>query len=120
MVRYAFHLIFPLLLLTSFARYMYHFITLNPNFQLLKNDPKRRLGYDDISALKAHPFFNDIDWELIASKRIQPPYSLALESDEDVRAFDPKFTSMASQFTPAADPEFATSNYFQGFTFSGN
>lgn len=28
-----------------------------------KNQPKDRLGYDGANEVKAHPFFNDMNWD---------------------------------------------------------
>ena len=41
--------------------------------QLLQRDPENRLGRESgAEALKAHPFFADIQWALIRNKK--PPY----------------------------------------------
>lgn len=61
---------------------------------LLNRNPKHRLGAErDTAELKAHPFFKSIDWDLLAQKKINPPFKPVVESDEDVGNFDPLFTS---------------------------
>lgn len=62
--------------------------------QLLNRNPKHRLGAKrDAQELKAHPFFNGIDWDALARKEITPPFKPIVESDESVNNFDPEFTS---------------------------
>ena len=43
--------------------------------KLLKKNKQQRLGGGDQGAedIKAHPFFSDINWKLVAEKQIQPP-----------------------------------------------
>ncbi|KAM3559761.1 hypothetical protein ARSEF4850_003988 [Beauveria asiatica] len=65
---------------------------------LLNRNPKHRLGAsDDAEELKQHPFFNDIDWTLLAQKRIAPPFKPKLKSETDVSYFDPEFTTALDQ-----------------------
>ena len=44
--------------------------------RLLIRDPKERLGSGERDAieLKEHPFFQEMDWEGLASGRIMPPW----------------------------------------------
>ena len=44
--------------------------------RLLIRDPKERLGSGerDANELKEHPFFQEMDWEGLASGRIMPPW----------------------------------------------
>ncbi|KZO97964.1 serine/threonine protein kinase [Calocera viscosa TUFC12733] len=61
---------------------------------LLNRNPKHRLGaMRDAAELKEHPFFLGIDWELLAAKKITPPFKPNVESDESTANFDPEFTS---------------------------
>ncbi|KAH6610461.1 serine threonine- kinase sck1 [Trichoderma cornu-damae] len=65
---------------------------------LLNRNPKHRLGAtDDAEELKRHPFFNDIDWNLLAKKLITPPFKPKLKSATDVSYFDPEFTTALDQ-----------------------
>lgn len=58
-------------------------------FKLLKKDPLQRLGNCEKDALhiKEHPFFADIDWNLIREKKINPPFTMKSQS---VGYFDKK------------------------------
>lgn len=65
---------------------------------LLNRNPKHRLGAtDDAEELKRHPFFNDIDWNLLSKKLITPPFKPKLKSETDVSYFDPEFTTALDQ-----------------------
>ncbi|PHH68094.1 hypothetical protein CDD80_267 [Ophiocordyceps camponoti-rufipedis] len=65
---------------------------------LLNRNPKHRLGAtDDAEELKRHPFFGDIDWDLLAKKLITPPFKPKLKSETDVSYFDPEFTNALDQ-----------------------
>ncbi|TEA16231.1 Serine/threonine-protein kinase SCH9 [Colletotrichum sidae] len=99
---------------------------------LLNRNPKHRLGAtDDAEELKRHPFFGDIDWELLTKKLITPPFKPKLTSATDVSYFDPEFTNALdnngslNERAAALSKGFATSTplspsvqaNFQGFTF---
>lgn len=61
--------------------------------QLLNRNPKHRLGSQrGAEELKEHPFFKNIDWELLAARQIPPPFKPFVDSDESVANFDPEFT----------------------------
>ncbi|GAA5843427.1 hypothetical protein JCM11251_002475 [Rhodosporidiobolus azoricus] len=60
---------------------------------LLNRNPKHRLGAQrDAAELKEHPFFSSIDWDLLAQRKIPPPFKPYVDSDESVANFDPEFT----------------------------
>lgn len=67
--------------------------------KLLCKDPDKRLGGDTNDALevKEHPWFDNVNWELISKKRIKPPYVPVLKDEADVKHFDKGFTSMDPQ-----------------------
>jgi len=88
---------------------------------LLKRDPKRRLGSGprDVDEIKEQPFFADnIDWDLLYRKEIQPPYRPVVKNgDMDTDNFDTQFTN-----EPVVDSYVQSSNLggaeFNGFTFA--
>lgn len=49
-------------------------------------DADHRLGANGVDEIKAHPFFEDIDWENM--RKMKSPYKPELSSDEDCRRFD--------------------------------
>jgi len=66
---------------------------------LLQRDPKLRLGSGkgDHLEIKSHPFFRSIDWTKLYNKEIVPQFKPHLQSVEDVRYFDPEFTTQTPQ-----------------------
>jgi len=100
---------------------------------LLNRNPKHRLGANDgAEELKEHPFFSDIDWEVLQKKKVVPPFKPKLKSELDVSNFDPEFTNalntggslnaraaaLASGINPASTPLSPTAQkHFEGFTF---
>ncbi|KAF1814842.1 Pkinase-domain-containing protein [Eremomyces bilateralis CBS 781.70] len=64
---------------------------------LLNRNPKHRLGFTgDAEELKAHPFFEDVDWDALMKKNVVPPFKPKLKSELDVSNFDPEFTNALS------------------------
>ena len=41
---------------------------------LLQRKPSKRLGYNNISEIKNHPWMKDIDWELLNKKELKAPF----------------------------------------------
>ncbi|ADV25661.1 AGC/AKT protein kinase [Cryptococcus gattii Ru294] len=61
---------------------------------LLNRNPQNRLGsHRGVVELKEHPFFKNIDWDLLYKKQITPPFKPIVDSDESVANFDPEFTN---------------------------
>ena len=64
---------------------------------LLNRNPKHRLGaVDDARELRRHPFFADVDWDLLMIKKIPPPFKPHLTSETDTSNFDPEFTQAST------------------------
>lgn len=91
---------------------------------LLNRNPRHRLGsQNDARELKAHPFFQDIDWEALKSKKMPPPFKPHLSSETDTSNFDPEFTNTSAslinkQFHLASTPlSPGVQANFKGFTF---
>lgn len=60
--------------------------------KLLAKDPACRLGSGGILEVKSHPWFAEINWDLVAAKQIKSPYCPQVESSTDVKYFDLEFT----------------------------
>ncbi|CAN6606018.1 serine/threonine-protein kinase Sch9p [Trichomonascus vanleenenianus] len=93
---------------------------------LLNRNPKHRLGSQgDTRELRHHPFFSDIDWELLMQKKIPPPFKPHLTSETDTSNFDPEFTQAStSVLTRALNQSMGSTPLspgiqanFQGFTY---
>jgi len=46
----------------------------------------------DINEIKNHPWFSDVNWELLAEKKIIPPFKPQIAHEHDVANFDSQFT----------------------------
>lgn len=71
--------------------------------EFLRKNPTERLGCNPtkgFSEIKNHDFFACIDWEKLLRKEIDPPYKPILESERDLKNFDPHFTNESVAFTP--------------------
>lgn len=91
---------------------------------LLNRNPKHRLGSaNDARELRAHQFFQDIDWALLKAKSIPPPFKPHLTSETDTSNFDPEFTSestsvLKKQLELASTPlSPGIQANFKGFTY---
>lgn len=71
--------------------------------QLLERTVDKRLGsgkstmfqVKGVQAIKKHAFFRDIDWHLLAQKKIAPPIVPSVESSTDTSYFSEEFTKLA-------------------------
>ena len=61
--------------------------------KLLERNVKKRLGYNGIKEIKEHPFFKDIDFNLIEQKKIPAPFVPKINDKMDVTYFDEECTS---------------------------
>ncbi|KNC52113.1 akt protein [Thecamonas trahens ATCC 50062] len=88
---------------------------------LLDRNPKTRLGSGpgDAEEIKAHPFFDDIDFDALEAKQLTPPFKPELTSDTDTSHFDPCFTQEPAMLTPAQPSAISSAEQsnFAGFTF---
>ncbi|KAH8923080.1 Pkinase-domain-containing protein [Atractiella rhizophila] len=87
---------------------------------LLTREPSQRLGNRGAEDIKNHPFFkNHLDWALLSTKKIQPPFKPSVESAADTSNFDEEFTAEApvdSVVEPSHLSE-SVQAQFEGFTF---
>lgn len=63
---------------------------------LLERKPENRLGSkDDAAGIKSHPFFKDIDWNLLFQKKLRPPFRPVVSNlATDTANFAAEFTTM--------------------------
>ena len=74
----------------------------SPNAQsfisgLLERDPLKRLDADGI---KAHPFFEDINWTLLIEKKMSAPFIPSVKGETDIGNFDKAFTKEIPKISP--------------------
>ena len=72
---------------------------------LLRMEPKERLGYpDNAKAIKAHKFFEGINWDLLVEKKVTPPFVPTVKDEKDISQFDPYFTKETATDNDPAPP----------------
>ncbi|VDM30348.1 unnamed protein product [Hydatigera taeniaeformis] len=87
----------------------------------LNKDPNSRLGCSPAGSLEIrdHVFFRRINWELIESRAIQPPFKPCVRDKRDTSNFDSAFTELPTELTPT-DKLFImnlSQTEFEGFSF---
>jgi serine/threonine protein kinase len=61
---------------------------------LLNRDPSQRLGVNGAEEIRRYPFFaQNIDFQRLLQKKIQPPFKPSVSSPVDVSNFDTVFTA---------------------------
>ena len=53
-----------------------------------KNGPGFGAGVADADAIKVHPFFEELDWELVLAKGLQPGYQPDVKDETDTSNFE--------------------------------
>ncbi|XP_022606450.1 ribosomal protein S6 kinase alpha-5-like [Seriola dumerili] len=86
--------------------------------RLLIKDPKKRLGSGPSGAenVKKHPFYQKINWEDLAAKKVPAPFKPVIRDELDVSNFADEFTEMDPTYSPAALPQ-NCDRIFQGYSF---
>lgn len=57
------------------------------------------------AAIESHPFFHDIDWDVVRARGLKPLFVPSVESDTDITNFDQTFTNAPAVMTPPAESE---------------
>lgn len=88
--------------------------------RLMKRQVSLRLGSGptDGQAVRAHPFFKNVNWDDVVKRRLDPPIKPVLVSEDDVSQFDTKFTKEIPVDSPDETTLSESVNLiFQGFTY---
>uniref|UniRef100_A0A5F9DLD2 Ribosomal protein S6 kinase n=1 Tax=Oryctolagus cuniculus TaxID=9986 RepID=A0A5F9DLD2_RABIT len=86
--------------------------------RLLMKDPEKRLGCGprDADEIKEHLFFQKINWDDLAAKKVPAPFKPVIRDELDVSNFAEEFTEMDPTYSPAALPQ-SSERLFQGYSF---
>ena len=89
--------------------------------KLLTIDPNKRIGNGtkDAEEIKAHPYFQDVDWDKYLKKEIKPPFVPKVKNEMDLKYFDKVFTEESINVKQQVPRSRVQSEYF-GFTFTSN
>jgi serine/threonine protein kinase len=101
---------------------------LSPNVKnlldgLFQKEPSKRLGSGTGGAeeIKAHPWFQGVDWKSIYNKEIKAPFLPIIKSDVDVSNFDPEFTEAPiGSLGSITDTSTEIDQSYTGWSYSGN
>ena len=72
--------------------------------KLLNKTPSKRLGASGAGEVKAHPFFDSINWDDLANKRIPAPFKPNICNELDTTNFADEFTKQVPADSPALIP----------------
>uniref|UniRef100_A0A8C9U964 Protein kinase C iota type n=1 Tax=Scleropages formosus TaxID=113540 RepID=A0A8C9U964_SCLFO len=88
----------------------------------LSKDPKERLGchpQTGFADIMGHPFFRNVDWELMEQKQVVPPFKPNISGEFGLDNFDAQFTNEPIQLTPDDDDvvKKIDQSEFEGFEY---
>ena len=85
---------------------------------LLQKDPTKRLGSkNDAEEVRAHPWFQGINWDDLRNKKYQALYVPEWKKDLGLSNFDPDFTDIPPQ-SPLEMVESEPNKYFSNFSYN--
>lgn len=70
-----------------------------------------------MAAIREHPWFSDIDWGLLADKKLHPPFVPVLNGDHDIAHFAKEFTCCSLESNSSS---YNDSKKYEGFSFEGS
>uniref|UniRef100_A0A915IYR5 Protein kinase C n=1 Tax=Romanomermis culicivorax TaxID=13658 RepID=A0A915IYR5_ROMCU len=90
----------------------------------LNKNPQERLGcktdlQEGFNDIKNHTFFKPVEWDLLESKQVVPPYKPPVKDARDLEHFDKQFTDEPVQFTPEEEGVIKAidQSEFEGFEY---
>ncbi|XP_058799854.1 protein kinase C [Phymastichus coffea] len=87
----------------------------------MTKNPARRLGCAAAnggeSAIRSHPFFQNMDWEALEARKIKPPFKPKIKNKKDAVNFDAEFTKEEPVLTPIHSDAGINQDEFAGFSF---
>lgn len=89
----------------------------------MTKNPSKRLGcvvaHGTEQAIRAHPFFREMDWNALEQRKVRPPFKPKIKSKKDALNFDAEFTKEEPVLTPVNSEVLRSINQeeFKGFSF---
>ena len=71
--------------------------------KLLEKNPGSRLGKSGLGEIKSHPFFGNLNFDMIINKKLKSPFKPNISEDDLTCNFDEEYTSMNTEESPVAD-----------------
>ena len=71
--------------------------------KLLEKNPGSRLGRTGLNEIKSHPFFGNLNFDMINNKKLKSPFKPTIIDDDITCNFDEEYTSMAIEESPVAE-----------------
>lgn len=86
-------------------------------YRLLQKSPDNRLGRNGADEIKSHPWFCNIDWNILYRKEYRPPFIPIIDKDYGLSYFEERFLNLPieSWSNSAKDIQ---SNNMDGFTYN--
>ena len=84
---------------------------------MMNRNPEQRLGANGVQEIKYHAFFEGIDWEDVAQKRLVPPHVPPMENETDVSNFSPEFTQNVPVLADGEGEDPFGDNHFPGYSY---
>ena len=91
--------------------------------KFLEHDPNKRLGSGERGweNVKAHPYFEGVNWEDAFYKKLTPPFIPNVENDLDLKYFDNNFSDTNNEdYEELYDDGENKEEDYQGFTYVSN
>ncbi|KAJ1107798.1 hypothetical protein NDU88_005187 [Pleurodeles waltl] len=91
----------------------------------MHKNPSKRLGSQSQGgerAIQQHQFFQEIDWDLLRQRKIEPPFKPRIKSKEDVNNFDQDFIKEDPVLTPIDESLLPMINQseFENFSYTAS
>ena len=71
--------------------------------KLLEKNPGSRLGRTGLNEIKSHPFFGNLNFDMVNNKKLKSPFKPILDNDNLANNFDEEYTSMDIKESPVGD-----------------
>lgn len=68
--------------------------------RLLEKDSSKRLGSKGAAEVKADPFFENIDWEKLLKKEVEPPFKPLVQNEADTAMIDEEYRTEVPNDSP--------------------